>query len=119
MAYFIRRSGGECTVIELHPDNREKVIASGMAIGEAEDLRASKIEAMRSTKSASPVDTGPAPRRRMKHGVSLRSHSNNAVRTKGEGQDSQVAVSRTLTMIILTMLISGYFQAFELFSLCS
>jgi len=38
MAYFICRSGDDCSVIRLHLGDREEVIASGLAIGNAEDL---------------------------------------------------------------------------------
>jgi hypothetical protein len=34
-------------VIALHPDDREEIIADGLAIGDAEDLCVSKIEARR------------------------------------------------------------------------
>ena len=47
MAYFIRRSGDNCAGIQLHPDDREEVIASGLAPGEAEDLCAARIEEKR------------------------------------------------------------------------
>jgi hypothetical protein len=47
MPYFIRRRGDDCPVIALHPDDREEVIASGLASGDAVDLCVSKIEAMR------------------------------------------------------------------------
>jgi hypothetical protein len=47
MAYFIRRSEDGCAVIALHPGDREEVIASGLPIGEAEDLCMGKIEALR------------------------------------------------------------------------
>jgi hypothetical protein len=47
MAYFLRRGVVECAVIALHPDDREEVIATGLAIGDAEDLCVSKIEALR------------------------------------------------------------------------
>jgi hypothetical protein len=73
MAYFIRRRGDDCSVIALHPDDREEVIATGLPIGDAEDLCVSKIEAMRGTKPALPfadIVTGPAPAAppRKKHG---------------------------------------------------
>jgi hypothetical protein len=48
MAYFIRRSGHDCSLIALHPDDREEIVARGLAPGDAEDLCASKIAAMRS-----------------------------------------------------------------------
>jgi hypothetical protein len=44
IAYFIRRSGDDCAVIGLHPDDREQVVASGLAFREAEDLCAIRIE---------------------------------------------------------------------------
>jgi hypothetical protein len=70
MAYFIRRNGRDCAVIQLHPDDREEVIASGLAIGDAEDLYISRIEALRRTALASPVEAAPAPhRRRREHGA--------------------------------------------------
>ena len=55
MAYFIRRRGDDCSVIALHPDDREEIIASGLAIGAAEDLCVSKIEAMSSAAAPLPV----------------------------------------------------------------
>ena len=62
LAYFIRRRGDECAVIELQPGDREKVIASGLAPGDAEDLCAARIEALRQAASSLPLaDTGPAP----------------------------------------------------------
>jgi hypothetical protein len=36
LAYFIRRSGDKCDVMELQPDDREMLIASGLAHGDAE-----------------------------------------------------------------------------------
>jgi hypothetical protein len=56
MAYFIRRAGNDCAVIALHPDDREEIIAEGLAIGAAEDLCASKIEALRSAKPTPLLD---------------------------------------------------------------
>ena len=62
MAYFIRRSGDECDVIELQPGDREVVIASGLAAGEAEALCVGKVEALRAAAPELPrADTGPAP----------------------------------------------------------
>ena len=62
VAYFIRRSGDECGVIELRPGDREVVIAGGLAPGDAEDLCASRIEALRRGAPPLPLaDTGPAP----------------------------------------------------------
>jgi hypothetical protein len=61
MAYFIRRCGDDCSVIALHPDDREEVIASGLTIGDAEDLCVNKIEALPSAAPALPsIDAGPA-----------------------------------------------------------
>jgi S1-C subfamily serine protease len=63
MAYFIRRCGDDCTRIELHPDDREEIVAKGLAPGDAEDLCASKIEGMRAA-AAPPLfdaDPGAAP----------------------------------------------------------
>ena len=63
MAYFIRRSGDDCSVIELHPGDREEIIESGLAIGAAENLCVSKMEALR-TPAAPPlldVDHGSQP----------------------------------------------------------
>lgn len=64
MAYFICRRGDDCAVIALHPDDREEIVASGLPIGEAEDLCVSKIAAM--CKAATPLslfdpDPGPEP----------------------------------------------------------
>jgi hypothetical protein len=64
MAYFIRRRGDDCSVIALHPDDKEEIVASRLPIGEAEDLCASKIEAMRNTGTALALfdsDTAPEP----------------------------------------------------------
>jgi hypothetical protein len=58
-------------VIALHHDDREEVIASGLAIGDAEDLCASKIEALRSVAPTLPLaDARPAPAapNKKKHG---------------------------------------------------
>jgi hypothetical protein len=69
MAYFIRRSGDDCAVIALDPDDREETIASGLAIGDAEDLCASKIEALRTAGGPASLAPAPAPRLRLgKHG---------------------------------------------------
>jgi hypothetical protein len=70
MAYFIRRSGDDCAVIALHPDDREETIASGMAMGDAEDLCVSKIEAMGTAGVPASLTPAPAPRPRSgKHGA--------------------------------------------------
>jgi hypothetical protein len=77
MAYFIRRKTDDCAVSQLHPDDREEafpreggVIASGLSIGDAEDLCVSKIDALRVTALASPAVATPAPpRRRGEHGA--------------------------------------------------
>jgi hypothetical protein len=63
MAYFIRRCGDDGTVIELHPDDREESVAGGLALGDAEDLRASKIDGMRSAAAPLPIvlDEGARP----------------------------------------------------------
>jgi hypothetical protein len=70
-AYFIRRRGDECAVIELQPGDRELVIASVLALGDAEDLCASRIEALRKPAPTLPWPMpGPAPAapKRKKHG---------------------------------------------------
>jgi hypothetical protein len=70
-AYFIRRFGDACDVIELQPGDREVIVASGFAPGEAEDLCASKIEALQNASPSLPLaDAGPAPAAptRKKHG---------------------------------------------------
>ena len=62
LAYFIRRRGDECAVVELQPADRERVIASGLAPGDAEDLCASRIEALRKAAPALPLpELAPAP----------------------------------------------------------
>lgn len=38
MAYFIWRMGDDCAVIALYSEEREEIIAVGLAIGEVEDL---------------------------------------------------------------------------------
>ena len=71
MGYFIRRSGEDCAVIALHLDEREEVIADGLAIGDAEDLCVKKIEALRSAAPALPLAdarTAPAAPNKKKHG---------------------------------------------------
>jgi hypothetical protein len=57
-------------VIELQPGDREEVIASGLAPSEAEDLCASRIEALRPAAPLPLADPGPAPAapRVKKHG---------------------------------------------------
>jgi hypothetical protein len=71
LGYFIRRCGDECDVIELRPDDREVIIASGLAPRDAEDLCARKIEALRQATPALPL-TDPRPAsaepKRKKHG---------------------------------------------------
>jgi hypothetical protein len=63
MAYFIRRCGDEYSVIEIHPDDREETVASGLLIGDAEDLCARKIEAARRAAAPLPMSLkeGPQP----------------------------------------------------------
>jgi hypothetical protein len=62
LAYFIRRCGDECAVIELQPGDREVVLASGLAPGNAENLCASRIEALRTAAPPLPLaDAAPAP----------------------------------------------------------
>jgi hypothetical protein len=71
LAYFIRRCGHECAVIELQADDREVVIAGGLAPADAEDLCMSRIEAVRKAAPPFPfADAGPAPAapKRKKHG---------------------------------------------------
>jgi hypothetical protein len=72
IAYFIRRSGDECAVIALHPDDREETIASGLPGADAEDLCVSKIDQMRPTRATPSVGgCGPQPQppqRMKKHG---------------------------------------------------
>jgi hypothetical protein len=52
MAYFIRRSGDDCAVIALHPGDGEGVIASGLSIGDAEDLCVGKNRGDAETRNA-------------------------------------------------------------------
>jgi hypothetical protein len=61
MGYFIRRSDDDSAAIALHPDNREEVIASGLAIGDAEDLCASRIEAMRTAAALPSMELAEGP----------------------------------------------------------
>jgi hypothetical protein len=59
-------------VIAIHPDNGEEVIASGLSIGDAEDLCVRKIEVLRSVAPAPALaDARPAPTMppRKKHGA--------------------------------------------------
>jgi hypothetical protein len=59
-AYFIRRGDdADCAVIALHPDDREEIVASGLTMGDAEDLCAIKIEEKRVTGPAALFDPGP------------------------------------------------------------
>jgi hypothetical protein len=66
VAYFIRRSGNGCAVIELHPDDREEVVQGGLTLIEAEILCAMRIADL--PKSAPPQigDELPALRQRVK-----------------------------------------------------
>jgi hypothetical protein len=72
IAYFIRRTGAECAVIALHPDDREETIASGLPLADAEDLCVSQLDQMRpapATPSAGGGEPQPRPPPRMKkHG---------------------------------------------------
>jgi hypothetical protein len=73
VAYFIRRAGDDCAVIALDAGDREEIIADGLAIGDAEDLCVSKIEALRVTAAATAsVSAGEVqprvPARIKKHG---------------------------------------------------
>jgi hypothetical protein len=72
MAYFIRRSGDECAVIALHPDDREETIAGSLPRAAAEDLCVSKLDRMRpapATPSVGGAEPQPRPPQRMKkHG---------------------------------------------------
>jgi len=61
LAYFVRRSPDGCTVIKLHPDDREEVIASGLALTAAEDLCIRKIEELRG--AVLPLSEAQAPDR--------------------------------------------------------
>ena len=73
MVYFIRRSGDDCSVIELHPGDREEIIESGLAIGAAENLCVSKMEALRTPAAQPLLDHGapPAIRRRRRRQLSF------------------------------------------------
>lgn len=55
MAYFVRRSRDGSAVIQLHLDDREEIIASGLALSDAEDLCVGKIEAMRAAAPPRPA----------------------------------------------------------------
>jgi hypothetical protein len=39
VAYFVQRSRDGCAVIKLYPDDREEVVASGLDLTGAENLR--------------------------------------------------------------------------------
>ena len=58
VAYFIRGGGESWAVIELHPDNREKVVAAGLSLKEAEAICMSKLEEI---VRAAPVDSALTP----------------------------------------------------------
>jgi hypothetical protein len=63
IAYFIRRTGADCAVIALHPDDREETIASGLPLADAEDLCVSQLDQMRPEPVTHSVDGGePQPR---------------------------------------------------------
>ena len=47
LAYFVRRPPDGCAVVELHPGDREQILASGLAIADAEDLCIRKIDEVR------------------------------------------------------------------------
>jgi hypothetical protein len=38
VAYFIRRRGDECSIVKLHPDDREEILEHGLTLVEAETL---------------------------------------------------------------------------------
>jgi hypothetical protein len=61
MAYFVRRCHDSCAVIQLHPDDREEIIASGLALSDAEYLCASKIEEMRAAAPPPPATSEQDP----------------------------------------------------------
>ena len=61
MAYFVRRSRDSGAVIQLHSDDREEIIASGLPRSDAEDLCASKIEEMREAAPPRPATSEQDP----------------------------------------------------------
>jgi hypothetical protein len=38
VAYFIRRCSDECSIVKLHPDDREEILEHGLTLVEAETL---------------------------------------------------------------------------------
>ena len=60
VAYFVRRCQDGCTVIELYPDDREEVVASGLDLTDAENLCVRKIDEMLSAALPPPDDPGPS-----------------------------------------------------------
>ena len=62
VAYFIRRSGDDCAVIKLHPDNREQVVQDGLTLIEAEILCVTLIEDIPRAPAQSALEDDPAPR---------------------------------------------------------
>jgi hypothetical protein len=73
VAFFIRRSRDGCSVIELHPDDREQVVESGLALADAENLCGRKMDEMR--RAAMPLsldlphDPGPRPELKPRRGA--------------------------------------------------
>jgi hypothetical protein len=67
VAYFVRRSREGCSVIELHTDDREEIVESGLALADAENLCARKIDDMRIAGAPDSLDLlEPGPRQQMK-----------------------------------------------------
>ena len=62
VAYFILRSDDGCSVIRLHPDDREEIVQSGLTLIEAEILCAIKLEDIpKPTSQRAPEDYPEAP----------------------------------------------------------
>jgi hypothetical protein len=61
LAYCVRRSPDGCVVVELHPGDREQILASGLAIADAEDPCIRKIDELRG--AVLPLSEDPAPDR--------------------------------------------------------
>jgi hypothetical protein len=61
VAYFVRRSADGCAVIELHPDDSEMVVQSGLSLDEAEILCAMKIADIPRPAASQAADTDVKP----------------------------------------------------------
>jgi hypothetical protein len=63
MGYFMRRSGDDRSVIQLHPGDREEVVESGLSRADAEKLYERKLDGLRLASPPASLDL-PEPERR-------------------------------------------------------